>query len=426
MRISRKARIIVTTLLLAAVASLIVANFTLGERKIERKITRLYSTDDPDFLRAMGVLLGPPIISGNRYRVLLNGDQIFPAMLGAIRSAKVSVTFETYIYWSETIGREFAEALSERAREGVKVHVLLDWIGSQKMDDSHLAIMEQSGVQVRRFHKPTWYNLTRMNNRTHRKILVVDGKIGYTGGVGIADIWTGNAQDPDHWRDTHFEVVGPVVAQMQAAFLDNWIKATGVVLHGGEYFPVLEAKGGGSAQVFTSSPSGGSESMHLMYMLAVTAARRSIHLSSAYFVPDDLMLRTLKDALKRGVSIQIILPGEHTDTEIVRRASRATWGELLEAGAEIYEYLPTMYHSKVLVVDGLLVSVGSTNFDNRSFSLNDEANLNIFDTEFARQQIAIFHADLAKSRRVTLDAWQNRPLVEKLIEQASSILSPQL
>jgi cardiolipin synthase len=213
---------------------------------------------------------------------------------------------------------------------------------------------------------------------------------------------------------------------MQAAFLDNWIKATGVVLHGGDYFPALEPVGSGAAQVFTSSPSGGSESMQLMYLLAITSAQRSIHLSSAYFVPDPLVLQTLKDALKRGVSIQIIVPGEHTDAKVVQRASRATWGELLEVGAEIYQYLPTMYHSKVLVVDRLLVSVGSTNFDNRSFRLNDEANLNIFDAQFAREQIAIFHDDLAKSRRVTLAWWQNRPLIEKVTERALAIFSPQL
>jgi cardiolipin synthase len=426
MKISKKTRLISLTLFFALIAGLIIVNFSIGEKKIQHKIARLYSTSDSDFLRAMGVLLGPPILPGNRYRVLLNGDQIFPAMLGAIRSAKVSITFETYIYWSERIGQEFADALSERARAGVKVHVLLDWVGSQKIDDAHLALMEQAGVQVRRFHEPRWYNLARMNNRTHRKLLVVDGKIGFTGGVGIADIWTGNAQDPAHWRDTHFEVVGPVVAQMQAAFLDNWIKATGEVLHGGNYFPALEPVGGGAAQVFTSSPSGGSESMQLMYLLAITSAQHSIHLASAYFVPDSLVLQTLKDALKRGVSIQIIVPGEHSDAKIVQRASRATWGELLEAGAEIYQYLPTMYHSKVLIVDGLLVSVGSTNFDNRSFRLNDEANLNIFDAQFAREQIAIFNEDLARSRRVSLNAWQNRPLLEKVTERALSIFSPQL
>jgi cardiolipin synthase len=418
--------VILTTIALTLVAVLVALNFTTGEKKIEQHIARLYSVGDPDFSRTMGVLLGPAISSGNRFEALLNGDRIFPAMLESIRGAKKSITFETYIYWSETIGKKFADALAERSRAGVKVHVLLDWIGSSKMDPAHLSEMEQAGVQVRKFHPPRWYNLARMNNRTHRKVLVVDGRIGFTGGVGIADQWTGDAQDPQHWRDTHFRVAGPVVAQMQAVFLDNWIKATGEVLHGEDYFPALHPAGTGAAQMFSSSPSGGSESMQLMYLLAITAAQRSIHLSSSYFVPDALTLRSLTEAIKRGVKVQIITPGEHMDVETVRRASRARWGDLLEAGAEIYEYQPTMYHSKMMIVDALWVSVGSTNFDNRSFRVNDEANLNIYDGDFAARQIAHFLDDLSHSRRVSLNQWQQRPLVEKLWEHAASLLGGQL
>ena len=232
-----------------------------------------------------------------------------------------------------------------------------------------------------------------MNNRTHRKVLVVDGKVGFTGGVGIADAWSGHAQDPDHWRDTHFRAEGPVVAQMQAVFMDNWIKVTGEVLHGAEYFPPLRNAARAAAQMFSSSPEGGSESMQLMYLLAITAAAKSIHLSSAYFVPDDLSLKALVAAARRGVRVQIITPGEHMDAETVRKASRARWGELLEAGVEIFEYQPTMYHCKVMIVDGLWLSVGSTNFDSRSFSLNDEANLNISTRPLPSRQIAIFQQD---------------------------------
>ncbi len=300
-------------------------------------------------------------------------------MLEAIRGARRTITFETYIYWSGDIGRTFADALAERARAGVKVHVLLDWVGSAKMDPALLETLEKSGVEVHRYHEPRWYNLGRLNNRTHRKVLVVDGRIGFTGGVGIADKWTGHAQDPEHWRDTHVRAEGPVVAQMQAVFMDNWTKATGRVIHGIDYFPPLTPVGEGAAQMFESSPSGGSESMHLMYLLAITAADRTIHLSSSYFVPDELTTKALVAALRRGVKVQIITPGEDIDTEVVRKASRARWGDLLQAGAEIYEYQPTMFHCKVMVVDSLLVSVGSTNFDNRSFRLNDEANLNVFD-----------------------------------------------
>ncbi|HEU0258501.1 MAG TPA: phospholipase D-like domain-containing protein [Burkholderiales bacterium] len=426
MKASKLPLAVLATAGVALAATVVAANFSHREKRIGQRIKRLYSAADPDFARAMGVLLGPAIVDGNRFAVLLNGDQIFPAMLAAIRQARKSITFESYIYWSGTVGSEFAEALAERSRAGVKVHVLLDWIGSNKMDPAQLARMEQAGIEVRRFHAPHWYNLARVNNRTHRKVLVVDGEIGFTGGVGIADQWTGAAQDAEHWRDTHFRAEGPVVAQMQAVFLDNWIKATGVVLHGADYFPELKPRGTGSAQMFSSSRSGGSESMQLMYLLAITAAQRSIHLSTAYFVPDSLTLRTLADAVKRGVKVQIITPGEHTDAEIVQHASRARWGALLEAGAEIYEYVPTMYHCKVMIVDALLVSVGSTNFDNRSFQLNDEANLNIYDAEFAARQVEIFEDDLRQSRRISLAEWRQRPRVEKLLDRTSSLFGSQM
>jgi cardiolipin synthase len=407
-------------------AKLLAANFAGGETQVERRVERLYALEDPRFLQELGVLLGPPFLQGTQVRALLNGDAIFPPMLAAIRAAKVSITFETYIYWSGDIGRTFAEALAERARQGVKVHVLLDWVGSAKMDDSLVAVMTQAGVQIRRFHPPHWSHLGRLNNRTHRKLLVVDGRVGFTGGVGVASPWTGHAQDPAHWRDTHFEVLGPVVAQMQAVFIDNWIKVTGDVLHGPDYFPALAPAGMAAAQMFSSSPSGGSESMQLMYLLAITAASRSIDLSAAYFVPDALTLQALLEAMQRGVKLRIIVPGEHIDSEAVRSASRATWGPLLAANAVIAEYGPTMYHCKVMIVDGLLVSVGSTNFDNRSFRLNDEATLNIVDKAFASVQTATFEADLAKSRQVTYAQWLARPLQERLKEALATVLNTQL
>ena len=348
---------------------LLVLNLSAGEKKIDQRLERLYSTHDPQFRRSLGVLLGPGILEGNRVDLLRNGNEIFPAMLTAIRQAERTITFETYIYWSGLIGREFADALSERAQAGVKVHVLLDWLGSAKMDEQSLAAMQAAGVEIERYHEPHWSNLQRVNNRTHRKLLVVDGRVGFTGGVGVADQWRGSAEDPAHWRDSHFRVVGPVVAQMQAVFNDSWVKATGRVLHGELYLPALSPQGGMPAQVFSSSPTGGSESMQLMYLMAITAARTSIHLSSAYFVPDELAVRALAAAVRRGVKVQIITPGGEIDAELVRRASRARWGPLLEAGVTIAEYQPTMFHCKVLVVDALMVSVGSTNFDNRSLSL---------------------------------------------------------
>ena len=398
-------------------------NIARSGNNVRQPIPRLYSIHDPQFLRTMGVLLGPAIVSGNRVDVLLNGDEIFPSMLQAIRSAQKTITFETYIYWSDPIGREFAEALAERSRAGVKVHVLADWIGS-KINADDLSIMKDAGVELHLYRPLRWYHLSRLNNRTHRKLLVVDGRVGFTGGVGVAAKWTGHAQDPDHWRDSHFRVVGPVVAQLQAAFMDNWTAATGHVLHGSDYFPVLQPSGPQASQVFMSSPTGGSASMQLMYLLAIAAAEHSISLSSAYFIPDALTQETLVSALKRGVKVQIIAPGAHIDSEIVRRASRARWGALLEVGAELYEYQPTMYHCKVMIVDSLFTSVGSTNFDPRSFGLNAEANLNVFDADFAKRQLEIFQQDLARSRQLTFAQWRQRPLLEKLSERTASLLGP--
>ena len=412
--------------LATATLTIIGMNFMTGERKVEERIQPRYAVADPQFLRSMGTLLGPSIKGGNRVEALTNGDEIFPEMLRAIRSATRTITFETFIYWSGSIGKEFADALSERARAGVKVHVLLDWLGSGKIDPSLLQEMKASGVHLQMYHPLRWYTLSRMNNRTHRKILVVDGKIGFTGGVGIADPWLGHAQDPDHWRDTHFRMDGPAVGELQAAFMDNWLKTEGEVLHGEEYFPEVPPSGDALAQVFTSSASGGAESARLMYLMSIASARRSVRVSAAYFVPDDLSVETLLDARKRGVVVEIILPGDQIDARVVRKASRARWGALLRAGVEIYEYVPTMYHCKVMIVDDLWVSVGSTNFDSRSFRLNDEANLNVFDEAFARAQVAHFEADRGKARRVTLQAWEDRPWTEKVAEHAAALLRSQL
>ena len=418
--------VVASTAVVTIIVAVIAWNIGMAEKRVEKKIETLYTVAEPQFMRTMGVMLGPLLVPGNRVQVLLNGDEIFPSMLQAIRGARRAISFETYIYWSGKVGKEFADALVERSRAGVKVHVLVDWVGSSKMESSYIAEMEAAGVEIRRYNRPHWYTMGRFNNRTHRKLLIVDGAVGFTGGVGIADEWSGHAQDPGHWRDTHFRIEGPAVAQMQTAFLDNWTEVTGAVLHGEPYFPPL--KGGGShyAQVFTSSPSGGSGSMQMMYLLSIAASARTIRLSASYFLPDKLAVDMFVAALKRGVKVQIILPGPLIDASLVRRASRSTWGGLLRAGAEIYEYQPTMYHCKVMIVDDLWTSVGSTNFDNRSFSINDEANLNIYDRQFALEQARIFEADLAKSRRITLEEWDGRPWTEKLWEHTLGLLNSQL
>jgi cardiolipin synthase A/B len=418
--------VVLITMCLTVLMVVIGHNFADGDKSVQRRIPRLYSAHDSAFYRAMGIALGPSIVGGNDVKALFNGDEIFPSMLAAIAGAKKTITMETYIYWAGEIGTKFAVALSERARAGVKVHVLIDWVGSSRMDKQSEAMMKQAGVDFQIYRPLSWYNLGRVNKRTHRKLLVVDGRIGFTGGVGIAEFWTGNAEDSTHWRDTHFRVEGPVVAQMQAAFMDNWISATGNVLHGDAYFPTLAPVGTLAAQLFYSSPTSGAESMQLMYLLAITAAERTIHLSSAYFVPDSLTSEALTAALKRGVKVQIITPGKFMDRKIVRGASRSRWGSILAAGAEMYEYGPTMYHTKMFVVDELLVSVGSTNWDPRSFGLNDEANLNVYDAGFAHLQMEAFGQDLAKSHRVTLAEWSARPWHEKFVEKLASLLGPLL
>jgi cardiolipin synthase len=413
---------IAATLVLVLVA----VNFMTGEKKIEHRLERMYSTDDPQFARELGSLLGPPLVGGNRVSALFDGDEIFPPMLDAIHSAHASIDFESYIYWSGPIGKQFADALAERAQHGVPVHVLLDWVGSAKMEASLAEEMKRSGVQVYRYHPPAWYDIGRLNNRTHRKVLVVDGRIGFTGGVGIAPEWTGHSQDANHWRDSHFKVEGPVVGQMQAVFMDNWIKVSGEVLHGPAYFPAIAPVGDSFAQMVSSSPTGGSESMELMYLLSIAAATRSIDLSAAYFVPDELSRKALLDAMKRGVALRIIVPGAHIDSETVRLASKAEWGELLRAGARLYEFSPTMFHCKVMIVDGLLTSVGSTNFDNRSMRLNDEATLNVLDAPFARAQTAAFDADLKRSAPYTYEQWMHRSLTEKASEKIVHVFGSQL
>ena len=425
LRKSRLALVVVTAAATLATV-LLVQNWIGAEKKIEQKLPRLYESDDGEFRRSLSALLGPQIVEGNKVETLLNGDQIFPSMLAAIRAAKSTITFETYIYWSGSIGREFVDALEERARAGVRVHVLLDWVGSLKMEQALIDQMKQAGVQVERFHEPGWSQWNKLNNRTHRKLLVVDGRVGYTGGVGIADHWRGQARNPQEWRDSHFRVEGPVVAQMQSVFLDNWMRVTGDVLHGDAYFPALKPAGDLAAQMFSSSPSGGSDSMQLMYLLAITAAKRSIDLANSYFVPDAMTIQTLVDAARRGVKVRVIVPSGHIDSEVVRKASRGSWGQMLQAGIEIAEFQPTMYHVKGLVVDGLFSSVGSTNFDNRSFRLNDEANLNVLNRDFGAIQRRVFDQDWALARRITLAEWQARPWTERLLERVASLLNSQL
>jgi len=409
--------------------SILAVFFLLGctdDRPTEKpyRVTHEYSVRDREFTNTVGSLLGPPLVDGNEVKTLVNGEQIFPAMLEAIRAAKKTITFETYVYWRGDIGRQFTDALCERAQNGVKVHAIIDVVGSDRIDQQYFKQLEDAGVEVIQYHALRWYDWTstsKLNYRTHRKLLIIDGEVGFTGGVGIADEWNGNADSKDHWRDNHYRVRGPCVAQLQAAFADNWMATTGKVLHGADYFPEVHNIGEKTAQVFKSSVKGGSESMQLLYLLSFASAEKSIRLCSAYFVLDDLTIHTLLEARQRGVKVQIIVPGPDIDVKVVRTASRARWGEMLKAGVEIYEYQPTMYHTKLMVVDDLWVSIGSANLDERSFRMNAEANLNVMDQAFAQEQMRIFEDDLAHSKQMTYEQWAHRPGNEKFMESFATM-----
>jgi cardiolipin synthase len=418
--------IVIITLFVTAFVLWVGANLATTEKRLLYRPRRLYTSGDADFRRALGILLGPPLVAGNQVTPLVNGVQIYPAMLNAIRTAQNNITFETFVF-RDGVGALFIEELSNAARRGVQVHMLLDWLGSRTMESGLLASARAAGCDVQIYHPPSWYHLGRLNNRTHRKILVVDGKIGFTGGVGMGVEWRDGLNGLPPWRETHFKAEGPVVAQMQAVFIDNWIKTTGRVLHGADYFPTLSATTGDmEAQMFGSSPVGGSESMHLMVLLALTAAKTSIDIENAYFVPDRLTVEALCSAARRGVRVRIVVPGRHTDARIGRWAAQGLYGELLASTIQIYEYQPTMMHCKVLVIDGVWSSVGSSNFDDRSFRLNDEANLNVFSEELAREQIRLIDADILHSRRMVLKKWRHRKFGRRINERLALLLRSQL
>jgi len=354
---------------------------------------------------------------------LANGRQIFPSMLGAIRTARHSINFETYVFNDGEIGREFSEALAERARAGVKVCAILDAQGTDTMGAGNLSRMRGAGVDVVKYHSIFWWDPRRFNNRTHRKLLIVDGKTAFVGGVGIADEWTGNADSPQHWRDNHYKVTGPVVAQLQGIFMAHWLGARGNVLHGADYFPPLAGTGPYLAQAIRSSA--GNANLDLMYLLAIASARHSLRIENAYFLPGDLARKELIHAAKRGVRVEIIVPGKLIDEKLVRASSKRHWTILLQAGVKIYEYQPTMMHVKLMIVDGVFVSVGSGNFDHRSISLNDEANLDVLDHGFAAEQTRLFDKDKRRSRLIRPDEVGHMALGD-LFQQAAGIVDSQL
>ncbi len=385
-----------------------------------------FGVRDVAFLQTMHALTGSAMSPGNKVTLLRNGDEIFPSMLEAIRQGKKTINLEFYIYWDGEIGRRFAEVLAEKARAGVAVKVILDAVGSAQMSEDLIAFMERNGIDVEWYHPIRWYTILRANHRTHRKLLIVDGRVGFSGGVGIADNWTGNADSPDHWRETMVRVEGPVVTQMQFAFMDNWVKSRGELLTGLDYFPQVVQCGEHLTQVIKSSPSEGISTVKLLYIISIVSALKSIHINNAYFLPDLDTLRALEGAVRRGVDVRVVVPGEHNDVPIVRDASRWHYERMLRRGIKIYEYQPAMMHAKTMVVDGVWTTIGSSNFDNRSFRFNDEVNVNIYSEVIAEKMEVMFEDDVRASKEITLKRFFKRPAIHRVREYIADFFRPQL
>ncbi len=372
-----------------------------------------------------------PIMGGNKIDVLLNGEQTFPAMLKAIRGARKSITYAQYLYQDGAIAYELAEAFAERCRAGLTVKLLLDSHGGGKIPKDIPQLLTDAGCQlewfrrVRLFQFITPWELLNYNYRNHRRILVIDGTLGFTGGHGVAEEWTGDGRTDGKWRDTDVRVEGPIVQQMQAAFVESWRDTTGHILAGDLYFPALKPVGKVNAQVVKSSPLGGTYESYMLLLLSISSARKSIHLSNPYFLPDERMQEALLDAVKRGVSVVVLTPGK-IDHKLVYWASRRGFEPLLLGGIQIYEYQAALMHAKTMVVDGVWAHVGTTNLDNRSFALNEEINLIAYDRAVADELEKAFADDLKYSKKLTYEAWKARPWREKFLELFTIPLKEQL
>jgi cardiolipin synthase len=414
--------------LLAVVFALSIAISLLSQPKeISYALRHEFTVRDDAFLPSAHALANPSPVKGNRVEILSNGDEFFPAMLAAIQAAKSTVNLENYIFWSGEIGGQFRDALGAAARRGVQVRVLLDGVGSgSKLAENDVRAMRAAGCLVEFYHQVRPWMLDVINNRTHRRVLVVDGHIGFTGGAGIADVWLGHADSPVHWRDIQVRVEGPVVSELQTAFQETWGEAHGEILVGDRFYPKLEAAGPARAQVIPSTQRASSSATKLLYAVSIAAATQRIWLANSYFVPDGDTIRLFSDAARRGVDVRILVPGKVNDVPATKAAGKSGFGELLRAGIRIYEYQPTMIHTKTMVVDSFFSTVGSTNFDNRSFRLNEELNLTVADPGFAQRLEAIFEEDLRRSRLYTYQEWSHRPVKERLLEWAVAPFRSQL
>lgn len=372
--------------------------------------------DSPDAPRYLAALVAADIVEGNRYEVLLNGNQIFPAMLAAIAAARERISLETYVYEKGQVSSQFTDALERAARRGVTVNVILDAIGTSGMDPEHVKRLQNAGCRVLSFNPTSWYTLEDLNYRTHRKILVVDGTVAFTGGAGIADHWQGNAEDAEHWRDTHVRIEGNVARLLEAAFYENFVGG-GFAVTPTIARPVPSSGSDDMAMVVRSSPSDGASDLKRLYLLAIAMARRSIEISSPYFVTDESTMWALADARSRGVRIRVLVESDQTDHRSVKYASRQAYEALLERGVEIAEFTPTMMHTKTMVVDDLLSIFGSANFDNRSLELNDEVNVAVFSRSLAARLGDAFEHDVRRANQLSLASWQRRSLMERAHEQ---------
>jgi len=363
---------------------------------------------EPAFVRALEAHTMGGLVDGNRVDVLLNGDEIFPAMLAAIRGATTTITFANFIYEDGDIAREMAEALAERCRAGVGVNILLDAVGSSRVEKPLREMWRSAGCHFAFFHAVNPFTIRRLNHRNHRRILVIDGRVGFTGGTGVGEKWTGNGRREGHWRQTDVRVEGPIVRFLQAAFAENWRDTTAQLLGGDAYFPPPQRRGEVAAQAVKSSGASGAAEAYLLFHLAVDSARSSIYITNPYYVPDDSLAKAIARAARRGVDVSVITAGVVGTTldRLVRQASHAHFGRALEAGVKIYEYGPAFMHAKTMVVDGQWVSIGSANLDNRSFALNDELNLTFMDRTLAAKMTEIFREDLKHTRQVSYEEWK--------------------
>lgn len=382
---------------------------------------------EPRFEELLGEMAGVKLVPGNSVSELLNGEQFFPAMIAAIRGAQHSVNFENFVWRSGAVSDRFIEALTERARSGVKVRFLVDALGATEFEKTDLKKLRQAGVEVAKYNPVRPFSIFRINHRTHRKILIVDGKIGFVGGISIADEWLCDTKHPKRWRDSNYQIKGPAVAQLQEIFNVNWTQTMGEAMACADCFPPLPLEEFGSSQTacFMSGPDEGEKNSRRIFLLSIASARKNIRIAHSYFLPDNFAEMLLLDARERGVKVEVITPGI-INYNFVRRASRSRWDKLIEAGVEFYEYQPVKYHLKLMIVDDLWVTAGSVNFDERSFRINDEANFITRDPDFAATQIATFESDKSLSTRINPEEFKSRSLWEKWYENLAGLLRFQL